>query len=208
MHCEDTASNLLAPVRRYPVGALAFRRNNHSDRRDATSPEGVRRPAWVSLSGCSIPTKSPPGSRLLPRLLNSYADGVRGFTLLCECGEETHQAMSGFEQVEVECICGRLWVVNLTATKNVKWVRPACRSPCSQFTSSYCSGHRRYGHRFVVVQRARALAVVTARFATMMNCSDARAKFVAVIVTRASRGGRTGATSIVVACGAWMRSCQ
>ena len=40
-----------------------------------------------------------------------------GFTLLCECGEETHQTMSGFAQVEVECICGRQWLVNLSATK-------------------------------------------------------------------------------------------
>ena len=110
-----------------------------------------------------------------------------GFTLLRECGEETHQAMSGFEQVEVEAVSASpRWLIS----RQQKWrmrFRPACRSPCSQVTSSYCSSHLRYGHRFVVVQRARALRCCHCPLRHNDVWSDARAKFVAVIVTRASQ---------------------
>ena len=40
-----------------------------------------------------------------------------GFTLLCECGEDTHQTMSGFETVHIRCLCGREWTVQLLANK-------------------------------------------------------------------------------------------
>ena len=40
-----------------------------------------------------------------------------GFTLECECGEDTHWTLTGDASIEIPCVCGRLWRVGLQATK-------------------------------------------------------------------------------------------
>jgi hypothetical protein len=32
----------------------------------------------------------------------------------CECGEDTHEAMTWPTQRELECICGRIWIIEVT----------------------------------------------------------------------------------------------
>jgi uncharacterized protein (DUF433 family) len=34
-------------------------------------------------------------------------------TVMCQCGEETHATISGFDRAEVRCACGRDWCVRL-----------------------------------------------------------------------------------------------
>jgi len=34
-------------------------------------------------------------------------------TVLCSCGEESHVTVSGFDEAEVRCACGRCWGVHL-----------------------------------------------------------------------------------------------
>ena len=40
-----------------------------------------------------------------------------GFTLECECGEDTHWTLTGDPSIEIPCVCGRLWRVDLQATE-------------------------------------------------------------------------------------------
>jgi hypothetical protein len=42
-----------------------------------------------------------------PELRAQYA----AVTVLCSCGEESHATLSGFDEAEVSCACGRFWSV-------------------------------------------------------------------------------------------------
>jgi hypothetical protein len=40
-------------------------------------------------------------------------------TIHCECGEDTHQTLSGWPELDIDCVCGRVWSVQLTVAP--KW---------------------------------------------------------------------------------------
>jgi hypothetical protein len=44
-----------------------------------------------------------------PELRAQYA----AVTVLCSCGEESHATVSGFDEADVRCACGRGWGVRL-----------------------------------------------------------------------------------------------
>ena len=35
-------------------------------------------------------------------------------TVHCECGEDTHQTLSGWPELDIDCVCGRVWSVQVT----------------------------------------------------------------------------------------------
>ena len=35
-------------------------------------------------------------------------------TIHCECGEDTHQTLSGWPELDIDCVCGRVWSVHVT----------------------------------------------------------------------------------------------
>jgi uncharacterized protein (DUF433 family) len=35
-------------------------------------------------------------------------------TIHCECGEDTHQTLTGWPELDIDCVCGRVWSVQLT----------------------------------------------------------------------------------------------
>ena len=47
-----------------------------------------------------------------PELRAQYA----AVTVLCSCGEESHTTVSGFDDADVLCACGRCWGIRLALT--------------------------------------------------------------------------------------------
>ena len=35
-------------------------------------------------------------------------------TVHCACGEETHQTLTGWPELDIDCVCGRTWSVQVT----------------------------------------------------------------------------------------------